>query len=423
MFVKSKLNSNNIIENNNDYILKIDEIPNDNLQLIVVIPVYNELEIGNTHLNLIDNIFDGFSVEVYFVINSSIETPQKIKDRNTFTINYISALNLYKTNKNIKIYTFEANELPIKKSGVGYARKLGMDLALKRFKMINNLRGVIVSLDADTVVEKNYLAEIFNFFDKNPKTTGVSINFEHKSFDAKPNQVIRYAATVYEIHLRYYIQALRYIKHPHAFHTIGSAFAVRAKIYEEQKGMVINKSGEDFYFLQKVIPLGYFSDLNSTTVYPSPRITDRVIFGTGVAVRQIITDYFFTYPTYNLDAFLNLKILFSQLNYIYENPIRYRNIELHKVLIEYLESFNFLVKIKEIKENTSNFENFKKRFFRNFGTFEVLKYLNFSHRNFYNKNDVLIEAQKLLILYDKTVNYDTGLLLDALKNLNKEDFL
>jgi len=36
------------------------------------------------------------------------------------------------------------------------------------------------------------------------------------------------AIAAYELHLRYYVQALRYAGFPHAHHTVGSCLAVRA---------------------------------------------------------------------------------------------------------------------------------------------------------------------------------------------------
>src|SRR4029434_9989987 len=94
------------------------------------------------------------------------------------------------------------------------------------------------------------------------------------------------AIAAYELHLRYYLQALRTAGFPHGYHTIGSSMAVRARTYMEQGGMNRRQAGEDFYFLHKLIPLGGFTELNSTTVYPLPRPSNRVPFGTGRAVSE-----------------------------------------------------------------------------------------------------------------------------------------
>src|SRR5213594_3575687 len=88
------------------------------------------------------------------------------------------------------------------------------------------------------------------------------------------------AIAAYELHLRYYVRALRYAGFPYAHHTIGSCMAVRADVYKKQGGMNKRQAGEDFYFLQKIIPLGHFTDLTETKVIPSSRPSDRVPFGT-----------------------------------------------------------------------------------------------------------------------------------------------
>lgn len=88
----------------------------------------------------------------------------------------------------------------------------------------------------------------------------------------------------YELYLRYYRLALEYTGHPHAYHCIGSAFAVRTLDYVAQGGMNKRQAGEDFYFLQKLIATGRYATLQSTQVYPSPRFSGRTPFGTGQAV-------------------------------------------------------------------------------------------------------------------------------------------
>ena len=97
-----------------------------------------------------------------------------------------------------------------------------------------------------------------------------------------------HAIALYELHLRYYLHSVRSTGYPHAFHTVGSAFAVRADIYCQEGGMNRRQGGEDFYFIQKVAQRGSWSECNETCVYPSPRPSDRVPFGTGPAVARLI---------------------------------------------------------------------------------------------------------------------------------------
>ena len=82
---------------------------------------------------------------------------------------------------------------------------------------------------------------------------GVSIAYAHRLEEADMTVQAREAIMKYELYLRYYRLALEYTGHPHAYHCIGSAFAVRTLDYVAQGGMNKRQAGEDFYFLQKLI--------------------------------------------------------------------------------------------------------------------------------------------------------------------------
>src|SRR6266404_825004 len=205
-------------------------------------------------------------------------------------------------------------DLPLKQAGVGLARKIGMDEALHRFDEVGRLNGIIAGYDADCRCQPNYLSAIERHFERNPQGAGCSIYFEHPLNGPLAPEVYK-AVAVYELHLRYYVQALRYCGFPHAHHTLGSCMAVRADAYRKQGGMNKRKAGEDFYFLHKIVPLGGFADLTQTTVYPSPRPSDRVPFGTGKAVGDILSGR--QIKTYPLEAFLDLKQLFERVPEMY----------------------------------------------------------------------------------------------------------
>ena len=91
---------------------------------------------------------------------------------------------------------------------------------------------------------------------------------------------------------------------------------VRAWAYIEQGGMNRRKAGEDFYFLQKISWLGKVTELSNTTVYPSPRISDRVPFGTGKAIRNFIKSKQQT--SYPLQAYLDIQWLIKQTDSLWE---------------------------------------------------------------------------------------------------------
>ena len=131
-----------------------------------------------------------------------------------------------------------------------------MDEALRRFDYVNRPEGIILCLDADFTCDFDYLVEIEKWF-SDPERVACSIYFEHP-LESPDNQRVTEAIILYELHLRYYVQSLRFASFPYAFHTIGSSMAVRSDVYRKQGGMNKRQAGEDFYFLHKVIPLGGF---------------------------------------------------------------------------------------------------------------------------------------------------------------------
>ena len=134
-------------------------------------------------------------------------------------------------------------KVPGKLSGPGYARKIGMDEAVRRFHQIDNQNGIIVSLDADSLVQENYFTSIWEFWNQHKKVNGVSIQFEHP-LDGDMDEKIYHGIINYELHLRYYINAQRFCLFPYAYQTIGSCFAVSASAYAKQGGMNKRKAGD-----------------------------------------------------------------------------------------------------------------------------------------------------------------------------------
>ncbi|SEA62116.1 hypothetical protein SAMN05660420_02646 [Desulfuromusa kysingii] len=166
------------------------------------------------------------------------------------------------------------------KDGVGLARKIGFDASLQRFDW--RTEPLLISLDADTVVEKNYLATIFAHF-VTSKAGGGVIPFRHSSGSAPvQEQAIRH----YELYLRSYLFGLQLAGSPYAYHSIGSAFACSATAYVKAGGMNRRCGGEDFYFLQQLAKTSQVQMVHGTVVHPSPRFSERVPFGTGKVVQE-----------------------------------------------------------------------------------------------------------------------------------------
>lgn len=173
--------------------------------------------------------------------------------------------------------------LPLRHGGVGLARKIGHDLLLPH---LGGDRGepVLVSLDADTLVSPGYAAAIVDHF-RAATAGGAVIPFVHRrAEDAETGRAIER----YELFLRCYVAGLAYAGSPYAFQTVGSAMACTASAYLRCGGMNRRLAGEDFYFLQSLAKCSGIGQVKGATVYPSPRRSQRVPFGTGRAVGALL---------------------------------------------------------------------------------------------------------------------------------------
>jgi glycosyltransferase involved in cell wall biosynthesis len=370
--------------------------PND-LHICVVIPCYNEPNLIPTLQSLWNCERPKRSVEIIILVNEPENCSEFVKNQNLQTIKDTNEWIGKHSDTKLTYHILYKPNLPQKHAGVGLARKLGMDEALFRLYQTNNYQGIVVGFDADSECAPNYFIELENHFLNNPQIWGCSINFEHPIEGNAYSLEIYQGIILYELHLRYLNQALRFTGHPFAWHTVGSAFAVRMNIYAKQGGMNRRQAGEDFYFLQKIIEAGSFSELNSTCVYPSPRQSDRVFFGTGAAMNKWLTDN--KLLTYRFESYLVLKQFFD-LAEMYFNSTKesiQNSLNLQPApLCQFLEREEALAEILKINKNVSSNDAFVKRFFRWFNAFKVIKYLNYAHEDYFKKGEVAEEAAKLL---------------------------
>ena len=367
----------------NSFQPSIEQKPNPDLHICVVIPCFNEPNIIPSLESLYKCYKPKKSAEVIIVINAPENSGNDIIRQNEETLNISKNWIDDHSDTRLKYHIIVNNHLPAKHAGVGLARKIGMDEAAYRFNLINNSQGIITGFDADSLCDPNYFIAIEEHFQLNPKSSGASIYFEHPfdtNFDSKQNTGI----IQYETHLRYLVQAMRYCGHPHAFHTVGSSFAVIANEYIKQGGMNKRQAGEDFYFLQKIIELGNYTEITDTRVIPSPRISNRVPFGTGASIKKFMESDNEILQTYAFEAFLNLKKFFSLVHYFYSSDIDDIGNKIDGLDLtsrNFLVGINYLKEISSIKENTLGINSFRNRFFRWFNAFMVIKYLNFASIN------------------------------------------
>jgi hypothetical protein len=384
----------------------IADPPDDQTGIIVVVPAYKEPRIEDLLDSLAACDDPGCKTEIIIVVNAPSGSGDEVKKNNEACIKSIESWK--KRNKSFfRLFYIDAGEPGIKGWGVGLARKTGMDEALRRFSVINEPEGVIACLDADCTVSVNYLTALHENLYKSKKLSGCSVYFEHplegKGFSENTYDSI----SQYELHLRYYLLVLKYCRFPAAFHTVGSSMAVKALAYMKSGGMNRRRAGEDFYFIQKVSSAGNYMALNTTAVYPSPRESDRVPFGTGAAMNRLMSTTEREYMTYNSDAFTELKKLFASVELIYSGSSRDFSSfydSLPAGLRSFMRKEEFTSSIREIKGNTAGIESFAKRFFQRFNMFMIMKYLNHVHEISFKKMPVTVEAAKMLDLSGIKVN-------------------
>ena len=170
--------------------------------------------------------------------------------------------------------------------GVGAARKLGMDAFVAAHDAESIDRCVICSLDADTQVAETYFFTVAQGFGKHPRAGFCTVGFSHRAGETLEQE---HAIREYEAYLRGYVENLGSAGSPYAFQSVGSAFAVRGSMYVRSGGMKVRRAGEDFYFLQECAKCGEFFELPEVLTYPSPRVSGRNPFGTGPALKKLLS--------------------------------------------------------------------------------------------------------------------------------------
>lgn len=366
----------------------IHDRPSADLGMAIVIPACKEPELLKTIDSLSRCRPPACAVEVIVVINEAEDCEQEISRQNDQS--EISLTEWRKTHPEVffNLYPLRPVPFPGKHAGVGLARKTGMDEAIRRFYQLEKPEGIVVSLDADTLVEANYLTELEQLFSTEMDLAGATIGFSHRVQELRDQQQ-REGIMLYETYLRYYREALEYCGYPHAIYTIGSAFAVRAGAYVKQGGMSRRKAGEDFYFLHKLTQLGRLAELDTTRVYPSARVSDRVPFGTGAALQKWMAGDSRLKFTYCFRSFLDLRDFFLQVPaFCGQKPGRVEELGVSVPLQRFLDEDRFLDALTGIRANSSSPASFEKRFFQYFNAFKILKYQNFCHPQFYDYQDL-----------------------------------
>jgi glycosyltransferase involved in cell wall biosynthesis len=375
--------------------------------MYIVIPCYNEPNLLVTLQSIAQCTLPENEVKVLVIVNQSETESEQVLTHNQQTFETATLWAVENSTSQLEL-EIQLHTLPKKHAGVGLARRVGMDIAANYYLSKNTLEEIIVCLDADCTVAKNYLVEIEKHFAENKKTPAASIYFEHdlKHCENEENKI---AILNYELFLRYYIEGLRVANYRFAYHTIGSSMAVRAEVYKKQGGMNKRKAGEDFYFLHKIMPLGNFSEINTTTVYPSSRASNRVPFGTGKAVNDWYKQKEKVFYTYNPVIFDELEALMQQISRL-DKGIKYKDHleRLPVCIIDFLGQYKGEEGWQNAHANSADNASFRNRYMLWWDGFKVLKLVHFLRDKYY-PNILIQEAALQLLQTNKKAASDKSL--------------
>jgi len=346
------------------------EHPDEDLKIVVVIPCLDDDCIVET-LHSLDRAYPVKSkIEVIVVVNSGERTPEEVVERNRKIYNRLKRYAQDSFYAHFRLLPVWIEGTVKKKAGVGFARKTGMDEAVRRFAAIDRPQGLIVSLDADTLVASDYL-QVVEKACNDKSSHCFTFQFQHLFDPARYSDDEIRACKRYEVYLRYYRLSLKMLKVPFAIHTIGSCFAVRAEAYIKLGGMPVRQAGEDFYFLQKAVKMHPVCEMNERIVYPAPRISERVPFGTGASVRNIIEKGGF--EIYNFELFKRLKGFYDLFPVLEREDVQ---AEIPSEVIDFIGRNAFNDSLSECRKYSSSSNAFLKRMYDKFDGFFVIKFLN-----------------------------------------------
>ncbi len=282
----------------------------------VAIPAMNEHETLALTLDCIAGQ-DYQNYEVWICVNQpesywTDTDKQAICDNNSKTLSLLEQSGL--NNLHVIDHSSKGKGWVGKMHGVGMARKVLMDTIAKNA----NDRDIILSLDSDTGFESGYFQSVVNVFRSHPKAVALSNPYYHT---LTGEEILDRAMLRYEIYMRHYALNLWRIRSPYSFTALGSAIAVPVNSYKRIGGITPKKSGEDFYFLQKLSKLGHIANHNTHKVFPATRYSDRVFFGTGPAIIKGSHGDWTSYPIYDYKLFDQVEETYKAFPLLYDQKV------------------------------------------------------------------------------------------------------
>lgn len=368
----------------------LTEKVNSNYDQVVIIPAFGEYEEIKDLLkvNLVE-LAKNNNFLVVITINCKENSSEGIKTNNQKLIELLTKASDY--TQPAYFVNFENYDVFVvnrsceglffeEKQGVGLARKIGCDVALKLFYDGKIKSPWLRCTDGDVFLPTNY-------FEINPplkKFSCITYDFYHDYItdDSHGKSLI-----LYEIYLRYYLLGLEYANSVYNFHTIGSCMAVSAEAYSQVRGFSDSKeAGEDFYMLNKLSKIKPVFRANDSTITIRCRKSDRVPFGTGASMNKIshILDQDNDYLVYDPKCFDELKKFYDMIYEIddlkdLEKLTKYEQ----EIFFTILVQMGFKEAIAKFLKISSNENVFMRHLHTWFDAFKTLKFVHQLTNDFY----------------------------------------
>lgn len=385
-------------------------------QNIIVVPAIQESEnLPKLLASLLKCDKQLFSKTLFmFVINNLELSSSEVKEDNLKLLGYLRSIlqgnvidkisqGIITAGMNIGVVDASSPglEMPDKDGGVGYARKIGMDLALNYFDYSSSLPKVLICLDSDCIVSANYLSALNEISEK--KYSAGYFEYEHLLPDDDKEKS---AIITYEIFLRYYVFGLKYANSPFAFDTIGSTMFCDAESYIRIGGMNKKKAAEDFYFLEKLAKITDIRKISSAIVFPSSRRSWRVPFGTGQRVNRFFAGTHDEDSLYDPKSFEVLKFwlekFFSNEILTAEGYINHAE-QIDSSLADFLIDQSFREAWTKIINETNKVDQLQKQKYFWFDGFRTLKLIHYMRDTSYPTVSMFDALDQLLSNYNMKV--------------------
>lgn len=388
-----------------------------NADAYVVIPCFAEEALFQTLTSLEANLETKKEFCVLVVVNSKLtddESNKALSRSNVETCEKFSQLNLH-----FSFAWIDARDLEDKNSGVGLARKIGMDAVI-----INSLETgnnpALICLDADCEVSNNFFRRIEEEFILSDAEVAV-LEFVHK-IPIDLDKDLGKGIEQYELFLEYYRLGLKLADFPFSYHTVGSSMACKAVAYASQGGMNQRKAGEDFYFLHKLFPHYKTIEIAGPLVFPSPRVSKRVPFGTGRFQEKWIEAGDEVFNSYNPNVFFVLRDFIKVCIQCLEvDPVDFKNAfgvfcATYPNGEEFLSQFEVYLNLKKVWDSSPKPEKRKKALFQWFDGLRALKLVHYFDATLPKVK--VSEAVKILLPQFTELKFDSDL-KNALRNYLK----